>query len=119
MLHLTVWRSILLEQSMVTILQRLRDCSRVEARLYCGFEDAIEVFDLHVPGVGTRLHTTPNRKSRDGLKGKLACLRVFLRLTHCRHNIIPRILVGCFVRRLRCRNIQRSRPFLVQRRSLF
>ena len=38
-------------------------------RLYCGFEDAIEVFDLNNPGEGTRLATTPSRKSRDGLKG--------------------------------------------------
>ena len=41
-------------------------------RLYCGFEDAIEVFDVHQPGEGTRLHTTPSKKSRDGLKGSLA-----------------------------------------------
>ena len=38
-------------------------------RLYCGFEDAIEVFDVHRPGEGTRVHTTPSKKSRDGLKG--------------------------------------------------
>ena len=38
-------------------------------RLYCGFEDAIEVFDVNYPGEGTRLATTPSRKSRDGLKG--------------------------------------------------
>ncbi|THH33366.1 hypothetical protein EUX98_g830 [Antrodiella citrinella] len=41
------------------------------SKLYCGFEDAIEVFDLQYPGEGTRLHTTPNKRSRDGLKGKL------------------------------------------------
>ncbi|KAH9911774.1 uncharacterized protein BXZ73DRAFT_82628 [Epithele typhae] len=39
------------------------------SRLYCGFEDAIEVFDVHRPGEGTRLHITPSKKSRDGLKG--------------------------------------------------
>lgn len=41
-------------------------------RLYCGFEDAIEVFDIHRPGEGTRLRTTPSKKSRDGLKGKFS-----------------------------------------------
>ncbi|KIP12211.1 hypothetical protein PHLGIDRAFT_371864 [Phlebiopsis gigantea 11061_1 CR5-6] len=44
------------------------------AKLYCGFEDAIEVFDLHAPGEGTRLHTTPTKKSRDGLKGIISAL---------------------------------------------
>jgi hypothetical protein len=39
-------------------------------RLYCGFEGAIEVFDLDYPGEGTRLLTTPSKKSRDGLKGE-------------------------------------------------
>ncbi|KAI0659486.1 WD40-repeat-containing domain protein [Cubamyces menziesii] len=43
-------------------------------RLYCGFEDAIEVFDIHCPGEGTRLHTTPSKKSRDGLKGIISAL---------------------------------------------
>lgn len=43
-------------------------------RLYCGFEDAIEVFDLNNPGEGTRLATTPSRKSRDGLKGIISAL---------------------------------------------
>ncbi|KAI9058651.1 hypothetical protein FKP32DRAFT_1581045 [Trametes sanguinea] len=42
--------------------------------LYCGFEDAIEVFDIHCPGEGTRLHTTPSKKSRDGLKGIISAL---------------------------------------------
>ncbi|EEB99742.1 hypothetical protein MPER_00504, partial [Moniliophthora perniciosa FA553] len=37
-------------------------------RLYCGFEDAIEVFDVGQPGEGTRLPTTPSKKSKDGLK---------------------------------------------------
>ncbi|KAJ3516344.1 hypothetical protein NLJ89_g1193 [Agrocybe chaxingu] len=39
-------------------------------KLYCGFEDAIEIFDLSRPGEGTRMHTTPSKKSKDGLKGK-------------------------------------------------
>jgi len=41
-------------------------------RMYCGFEDAIEVFDVHRPGndQGTRLHTTPSKKAKDGLKGE-------------------------------------------------
>ncbi|KAI0350547.1 hypothetical protein OH77DRAFT_1430888 [Trametes cingulata] len=43
-------------------------------RLYCGFEDAIEVFDINCPGEGTRLHTTPSKKSRDGLKGIISAL---------------------------------------------
>ncbi|KAF9646530.1 WD40 repeat-like protein [Thelephora ganbajun] len=40
-------------------------------KIYCGFEDAIEVFDVHRPGnnEGTRLHTTPSKKTKDGLKG--------------------------------------------------
>lgn len=41
-------------------------------RLYCGFEDAIEVFDINCPGEGIRLATTPSKKSRDGLKGTTA-----------------------------------------------
>ena len=40
-------------------------------RIYCGFEDAIEVFDVHYPGEGMRLHTTPSKKSKDGLKGTI------------------------------------------------
>ncbi|KAG8706258.1 hypothetical protein FRC08_001178 [Ceratobasidium sp. 394] len=44
-------------------------------KLYCGFEDAIEVFDVHCPGAeGTRLHTVPTKKSRDGLKGIVSAL---------------------------------------------
>lgn len=38
-------------------------------RLYCGFENAIEAFDIHRPGEGVRLPTTPSKKSKDGLKG--------------------------------------------------
>ena len=42
-------------------------------RFYCGFEDAIEVFDVHREGnnEGTRLHTTPSKKAKDGLKGQI------------------------------------------------
>ncbi|KAH6912229.1 guanyl nucleotide binding protein [Coprinopsis sp. MPI-PUGE-AT-0042] len=44
-------------------------------KLYCGFEDAIEVFDVARPGdEGTRLHTTPIKKSKDGLRGIVAAL---------------------------------------------
>ncbi|KJA24833.1 hypothetical protein HYPSUDRAFT_200108 [Hypholoma sublateritium FD-334 SS-4] len=43
-------------------------------KLYCGFEDAIEVFDLSRPGEGTRLPTTPSKKSKDGLKGIVSAL---------------------------------------------
>lgn len=43
-------------------------------RLYCGFEDAIEVFDLLRPGEGTRMPTTPSKKSKDGLKGIVSAL---------------------------------------------
>ncbi|GJE98645.1 WD40 repeat domain-containing protein [Phanerochaete sordida] len=48
--------------------------NQTATKLYCGFEDAIEVFDVHVPGEGTRLHTTPTKKSRDGLKGIVSAL---------------------------------------------
>uniref|UniRef100_A0A0W0G1G3 Telomerase Cajal body protein 1 n=1 Tax=Moniliophthora roreri TaxID=221103 RepID=A0A0W0G1G3_MONRR len=43
-------------------------------RLYCGFKDAIEVFDVGQPGEGTRLPTTPSKKSKDGLKGIISSL---------------------------------------------
>ncbi|KAF8962199.1 WD40-repeat-containing domain protein [Flammula alnicola] len=43
-------------------------------KLYCGFEDAIEVFDLSQPGEGTRLRTTSSKKSKDGLKGLISSL---------------------------------------------
>jgi len=39
-------------------------------RLYCGFDSAIEIFDVNRPGEGTRLLTSPNKKSRDGMKGE-------------------------------------------------
>jgi len=37
--------------------------------LYCGYEDAIEVFDLQKPGEGSTIKTTPSKKSKDGMKG--------------------------------------------------
>ncbi|KAG9308106.1 hypothetical protein JVU11DRAFT_12538 [Chiua virens] len=43
-------------------------------RLYCGFEDAIEVFDVQRPSEGERLPTTPSKKSKDGLKGIVSTL---------------------------------------------
>ncbi|KAJ6480378.1 WD40-repeat-containing domain protein [Mycena sanguinolenta] len=45
-------------------------------KLYCGFENAIEVFDVGRPGPseGTRLHTSPSKQSRDGLKGIISAL---------------------------------------------
>ncbi|KAJ7191718.1 WD40-repeat-containing domain protein [Mycena pura] len=49
-----------------------RSCS--SCLLYCGFEHAIEVFDIGRPGPGTRLPTSPSKKSRDGLKGIISAL---------------------------------------------
>ncbi|KII94406.1 hypothetical protein PLICRDRAFT_133117 [Plicaturopsis crispa FD-325 SS-3] len=43
-------------------------------KLYCGFEDAIEIFDVHRPGEGTRLHTTPTKQSKEGLRGIISAL---------------------------------------------
>ncbi|KZT19087.1 hypothetical protein NEOLEDRAFT_1142508 [Neolentinus lepideus HHB14362 ss-1] len=43
-------------------------------KLYCGFEDAIEVFDVARPGEGSRIYTTSSKKSKDGLKGILSAL---------------------------------------------
>ncbi|KAF8834941.1 hypothetical protein BDN67DRAFT_1005979 [Paxillus ammoniavirescens] len=43
-------------------------------KLYCGFEDAIEIFDVQKPGEGDRLQTTPSKKSKDGLKGGVSGL---------------------------------------------
>ncbi|KAK2462640.1 hypothetical protein APHAL10511_005373 [Amanita phalloides] len=43
-------------------------------KLYCGFENAIEVFDVLKPGEGVRMHTTPSKKSKDGLKGIISAL---------------------------------------------
>ncbi|KAF9447780.1 WD40 repeat-like protein [Macrolepiota fuliginosa MF-IS2] len=44
------------------------------SKIYCGYEDAIEVFDVARPGEGTRILTTPSRKSKDGLKGIISAL---------------------------------------------
>ncbi|KAK7052613.1 Telomerase Cajal body protein 1 [Favolaschia claudopus] len=43
-------------------------------RLYCGFQDAVEIFDVNRPGEGTRLPTSPSKKSRDGIKGIISAL---------------------------------------------
>ncbi|EIW76971.1 WD40 repeat-like protein [Coniophora puteana RWD-64-598 SS2] len=43
-------------------------------KLYCGFESAYEVFDVHHPGEGDRVKTSPERKSRDGMKGIVSAL---------------------------------------------
>ena len=45
-------------------------------KLYCGFEEAIEVFDVACPGEGTRIYTTPSKKSKDGLKGAFSVLTI-------------------------------------------
>ncbi|KAM0754411.1 WD40 repeat-like protein [Meredithblackwellia eburnea MCA 4105] len=44
--------------------------------LYCGYENAIEIFDVNVPGVSSarRLRTTPTRSSKDGQKGIISTL---------------------------------------------
>ncbi|KAG0667584.1 hypothetical protein C6P46_000121 [Rhodotorula mucilaginosa] len=43
--------------------------------LYCGFENAIEIFDVARPGVaGFRMQTTPTRSSRSGQKGVISSL---------------------------------------------
>ena len=48
-----------------------------ETSLYCGFENAVEIFDVARPGeAGFRMQTTPTRSSRSGQKGKPA--RLFL-----------------------------------------
>ncbi|POY76756.1 hypothetical protein BMF94_0005 [Rhodotorula taiwanensis] len=43
--------------------------------LYCGFENAVEIFDVSRPGEeGFRMHTTPTRSSRQGQKGIISSL---------------------------------------------
>jgi len=66
-----VWSSILPRRSWFCV--NISRCLLImfHPRLYCGFEDAIELFDLSRPGEGTRLHTTPSKKCKDGLKGTL------------------------------------------------
>ncbi|KAF8526025.1 WD40 repeat-like protein [Hysterangium stoloniferum] len=44
------------------------------SKIYCGFQDAIEVFDINYPGEGERIFTTPSKKSRTGLKGIISSL---------------------------------------------
>ncbi|GAA5953422.1 hypothetical protein JCM10213_003079 [Rhodosporidiobolus nylandii] len=45
--------------------------------LYCGFENAIEIFDVSVPGAaGFRLPTIATRSSRSGQKGIISCLAI-------------------------------------------
>lgn len=42
-----------------------------EYRLYCGFENAIESFDVVNPGAtGTRHMLSPSRKAKQGQKGE-------------------------------------------------
>ncbi|KAH7108389.1 WD40-repeat-containing domain protein [Auriculariales sp. MPI-PUGE-AT-0066] len=43
-------------------------------KLYCGHRDAFEVFDLHRPGEGDRVHTISSRKSKDGMKGIISSM---------------------------------------------
>jgi len=44
-------------------------------KLYCGFENAIECFDIANPGnTGTRLSTSPSRRSREGQKGLISTI---------------------------------------------
>lgn len=44
-------------------------------KLYCGFENAIEILDVSRPGAaGFRLHTSPTRSSRSGQKGIISTL---------------------------------------------
>ncbi|KAJ7465988.1 hypothetical protein FB451DRAFT_1002715, partial [Mycena latifolia] len=56
-------------------LSAIREGSRhSNGTLYCGFEDAIEMFDVSRRGEGTRLPTSPSTKSKDGLKGIMSAL---------------------------------------------
>ncbi|ORZ12763.1 WD40-repeat-containing domain protein [Absidia repens] len=45
-------------------------------KIYCGYENMIEIFDVHAPGnnTSTKHSTTPHRKSRKGQKGIISCL---------------------------------------------
>ena len=70
-------------QKLVVILYLFQECTKCPYRLYCGFEDAIEVFDLSRPGEGTRLHTTPSKKSKDGLKGQIFITIASLETYNC------------------------------------
>jgi hypothetical protein len=76
-LPLTVSHLIKLRKGLEFKLACALGPANYECRLYCGFEDAIEVFDLTRPGEGTRLMTTPSKKSKDGLKGTCTCVITF------------------------------------------
>ena len=67
----------------------LKRCCLPPARLYCGFEDAIEIFDVQKPGEGERLPTTPSKKSKDGLKGE-RCIHPRSRSVFDAHPIVAR-----------------------------
>ncbi|KAG2029939.1 hypothetical protein BDR03DRAFT_995026 [Suillus americanus] len=41
---------------------------------YCGFEDAIGIFDIQQPGEGDRLPIMPSKKSKDGLEGIISSI---------------------------------------------
>ncbi|KAI8089540.1 WD40-repeat-containing domain protein [Halteromyces radiatus] len=45
-------------------------------KIYCGYENMIEIFDLNTPGnnISTKIATTPNRKSKKGQKGIISCI---------------------------------------------
>ena len=47
-----------------------------ELRIYAGFDSSIEVFSVHRPGTGTRILTSPNKKSKDGMKGIISSISV-------------------------------------------
>jgi hypothetical protein len=57
-------------------------------RLYCGFQDAIEVFDVNHPGEGERILTTPTKRSRSGLKGTAGTLPLSSRGMHSECSIL-------------------------------
>ena len=43
-------------------------------RIYAGFDSSIEIFSIHRPGTGTRILTSPNKKSKDGMKGIISSI---------------------------------------------
>lgn len=47
----------------------------VNNRIYCGYENMIEIFDVHRPGPESqKVPTIPKRKSKRGQKGIISCL---------------------------------------------
>ncbi|KAG0761078.1 hypothetical protein G6F29_010857 [Rhizopus arrhizus] len=45
------------------------------SKIYCGYENMIEIFDVHRPGnESDKIPTIPTRKSRKGQKGIISCL---------------------------------------------